>query len=142
MSLPGNLFSPSKAYRPATPVLIGSQRFVPEGRRFMRFSGQSSFSLAVCACRLLSRAQTFVSVPTHLASVRASFRLVPARTQRRAVSPVVRFAQALSQHPRPFSAVQVSPFVHQKITEKPVASSTKGLTHHSTGPARKAAQAG
>ena len=42
-----NQFGPLQMHRSARPVVIGSQRSVSEGRRFMRLSGQSCSSVAV-----------------------------------------------------------------------------------------------
>ena len=48
-----NQFGPLQVHRPARPIVIGSQRLVPVGRRFMRLSGRSCSSVAVhCAARL------------------------------------------------------------------------------------------
>ena len=155
MSFPANLFSPSKAHRSATPVVIGSSRPVPEGWLSMRVSGRSSFSLSAFTCGFLSGAQPNsaaqsrhapVAALIRLASVqsqrrsraqpsavaqfrpafvRASFRLASAQVQLLAASPVARVTQAFSRHPRPFSTVPVSRFVLQRYAGKPVAFSTQ-----------------
>ena len=155
MPVHANRFSPSKTYRSATPVVIGSQRPVPEGWLSMRVSGRSGFSLSAFACGFLSGAQPNsaaqsrhapVAALIRLASaqaqrrscaqpsvvaqfrpafVRASFRLASAQAQPHSASPVARVAQALSRHPRPFSTVPVSRFVLQRYAGKPVAFSTQ-----------------
>ena len=57
MSLFALFFCLLQAHRSATPVVLGSQRSVPEGRRSMRLPGRSCFSLAACAGGFLSGAQ-------------------------------------------------------------------------------------
>ena len=123
MKLLANQFGLLQGHRSATPVLLGSQRSAPEGGRSMRVSGRSCFSLSVCAGGFLSGAQPSVAAQFRLAFVVTPFRLASARAQRVAASRVVGFAQAVSQHPRSFSVVQVSPFVLQSHTEKPAPSS-------------------
>ena len=93
------------AHRLVTPAPIASSRFVPEGRRSMRVSGRSCFSLAACAGGFLSGAQ-----PTS----GALFRPALARTP-------IRLASALAQ---PVVSVFTSPFSHQSATEKTAFSST------------------
>ena len=63
-----------------------------EGRRSMRVSDRSCFSLAGRSCGFLSSAQPSVAV-----QFRLGFRLASVLTQRLAASPVVRFAQALEE---------------------------------------------
>ena len=155
MPFPANFFSPSKAHRSATPVVIGSQRPVPEGWLSMRVSGRFGFSPSAFACGFLfraqpnsaaqsrhapvaalirlasaqaqrrSRAQPSVATQFRPAFVRASFRLASVQTQPRSASPVARVAQAFSQHPCQFSTVPVSRFAHQRHAKKPVASSSQ-----------------
>ena len=93
------------AHRLVTPAPIASSRFVPEGRRSMRVSGRSCFSLAACAGGFLSGAQSPVSARLRHAFVRASFRLAPVQT---------------------LAAVSIcnSPSVHQNTAEKTAPSST------------------
>ena len=105
MSLLAIFFGLLQAHRSATPVVLGSQRSVPEGRRSMRVSGRSCFSLAACAGGFLSGAQ-----PTS----GALFRPALARTP-------IRLASALAQ---PVVSVFTSPFSHQSTTEKTALSST------------------
>ena len=105
MSLFALFFGRLQVHRSATPVVLGSQRSVPEGRRSMRVSGRSCFSLAVCAGGFLSGAQSRVAARFRQAFVGVPFRLAPARTQ-----PVV--------------SVFTSPFSHQSTPEKTAPSST------------------
>ena len=93
------------AHRPVTPVPIGSSRFVPEGRRSMRVSGRSCFSLAACAGGFLSGAQSPVAARLHQAFVDAPSRLALVQTH---------FAVS----------VCTSSFVHQNTAEKTAPSST------------------
>ena len=104
MSLFAILFSRFQAYLLATPVLIGSSRFVPEGWRSMRVSGRSCFKLAVRSICFLSGAQSLVAARLRQAFLGAPFRLVPVPTQ-------------------PAVSVFTSPFVHQNTTEKTAPSS-------------------
>ena len=117
-----NQFGLLQAHRSAAPVFIGSLRSVTEGRRSMRVSGRFAVAAQV---RLLPRAQLAVATPFRLACVRAATRPASARAQRRSAPTVMRFAQALSRHPRPFSAVLASRFVLQSHTEKPAPSSSQ-----------------
>ena len=105
MSLFAILFSRLQAYRTATPVLIGSSRFAPEGWHPMRVSGRSCFSLAVRAICFLSGAQSPVTARLRQAFVGTPFHLMPVPTQ-------------------PAVPVFTSPFVHQNTTEKTAPSST------------------
>ena len=124
MKPPANQFGLLQAHRSTTPVVLGSQPPVPEGCRFMRVSGRSCFSLAVCAGGFLSGAQPASGAPFRLALARTPIRLASARAQRFATSAVPRFAQAPSRHLRPFSAVRVSRFVLQSHADKTAPSST------------------
>ena len=105
MSLFAIFFGLLQVHRSATPVVLGSQRSVPEGHRSMRVSGRSCFSLTVRSICFLSGAQSSVAARLRQAFGGAPFRLVPVSTQ---------------------SAVSVftSPFVHQNTTEKTAPSST------------------
>ena len=105
MSLFAILFSRLQTHRFATPVLIGSSHFVPEGWRSMRVSGRSCFLLAVRSICFLSGAQSPVAARLRQAFVGAPFRLVPVPTQ-------------------PAVSVFTSPFVHQNTSEKTAPSST------------------
>ena len=105
MSLFALFFGRLQVHRSATPVVLGSQRSVPEGRRSMRVSGRSCFSLAACAGGFLSGAQSASG---------ALFRSALARTP-------IRLASALAQ---PVVSVFTSPFSHQSTTEKTALSST------------------
>ena len=105
MSLFALFFCLLQAHRSATPVVLGSQRSMPEGRRSMRLPGRSCFSLAACAGGFLSGAQSPVSARLRHAFVRASFRLASVQTH---------------------AAVSIcnSPSVHQNTVEKTAPSST------------------
>ena len=124
MSLFAILFGRLQAHRSATPVFIGSLRSVSEGRRSMRVSNRSCFSLAARASGFLSGAQSAVAAQFRLALVVAPFRLASALAQSLATSPVLRVAQAASQHSRRFSVVLVSRFVLQSHAGKTAPSST------------------
>ena len=124
MSLFATLFGLLQAHRSATPVVLWSQRSMPEGRRSMRVSGRSCFSLAACAGGFLSGVQPVSSAQFRLALLATPFRLALARAQRFAASAVLHVAQAASRHSRRFSAVLVSRFVLQNHTEKTAPSST------------------
>ena len=124
MSLFAYSFGFFNAHRPVTPVPIGSSRFVPEGRRSMRVSGRSWFSLAACAGGFLSGAQPAVAAQFRPALLATPFRLASALAQRFAASAVFRVAQAASRHLRPFLAALVSRFVLQSHAEKTAPSST------------------
>ena len=125
MKPPANQFGLFQAHRPATPVVLWSQRFVLEGRRSMRVTGRSCFSLAACAGGFLSGAQSSVAAQFRLALLATPFRLASALAQRLAASPVVRVAQAVSRHSRQFSVVLASPFVLQSHAEKTAPSSSQ-----------------
>ena len=125
MSLFAILFSRFQVHCSATPVVIGSSRFVPEGWRSMRVSGRSCFSLFSCGGGFLSGAQPAVAAQFHPAFLATPFRLASARVQRFVASHALRFAQAASRHSRRFSVVLVSRFVLQSHTEKTVPSSTQ-----------------
>jgi hypothetical protein len=105
MSLFATLFGLLQAHRSATPVVLWSQRSMPEGRRSMRVSGRSCFSLAACAGGFLSGVQPVSS---------AQFRLALLATP-------IRLASALAQ---PVVSVFTSPFSHQSAAEKTAPSST------------------
>ena len=124
MKLRANIFGLLQVHRPATPVLLWSQRVVLVGRRSMRVSGRSCFSLAARSSGFLSGAQPSVAAQFRPALLAALFRLPSALAQRLAAFPVVRFAQAASRHLRRFSVVQASRFVLQSYSEKPAPSST------------------
>ena len=125
MTLLANQFSLLQAHRSATPVLLWSQRSVPEGRRSMRVSGRSCFSLAARSSGFPSGAQPSVAAQFHPALLAAPFRFASALAQRLAASLVGRVAQAASWHPRPFSVVRVSRFVLQSHAEKTAPSSSQ-----------------
>ena len=119
-----NLFGFLQGHRSATPVVLGSQRSLPEGRRSMRLSGRSCFSLTAGAGGFLSGAQPASGTPFRPALARTPFRLASARVQRFAASAVLRLAPALSRHSRPFSAALVSRFVLQSHAKTTAPSST------------------
>ena len=98
-SLFAMIFCFFKAHRSATSIVIGSSRLALEDYRSMLLSGRFGFSLAACASDVLSRVQ-----PLHLSTVWG-------------------VTQAFSQHLRQFLFIPTSRFVHQKLSEKPVASS-------------------
>ena len=84
--------------------------------------------------RLAFSAQPFVA---------AAIRPALARTVLKRSAPT--FAcpcRALSRHPCHVTVAVVQHFVHQRTSEKTLATEPHCLTHHSTGPARKAAQSG
>ncbi len=124
MSLFAILFSRLQVHCSATPVVIGSSRFVPEGWRSMLVSGRSCFSLSSCGGGFLSSAQPAVAAQFHPALLATPFRSALALPQRFATSAVFRVAQAASRHSRPFSVVLVSRFVLQSHAEKTAPSST------------------
>jgi len=125
MTLRANQFGLFQGHRSATVVFLWSQRSVPEGRRPMRGSGRSCFSLTVCAGSFLSRAHAAVAVQFRPVLLATPFRLASALVQLLAASPVVRVAQAASRHPRQFSAVLVSRFVLQSHAKKTAPSSSQ-----------------
>ena len=124
MSLFAILFSRFRVHCSATPVVIGSSRFVPEGWRSMRVSGRSCFSLFSCGGGFLSRSQPTVAAQFHPALLATPVRLASALAHRLATSAVLRVAQAASWHSRRFSAALVSRFVLQSHAEKTAPSST------------------
>ena len=124
MSLFAILFSHFQVHCSATPVVIGSSRFVPEGWRSMWVSGRSCFSLSSCGGGFLSGAQPAVAAQFHPALLATPFRLVSALAQRLAASVVSHVTQAASLHLRPFSVVRVSRFVLQSHADKTAPSST------------------
>jgi len=121
MKLRANQFGLLQGHRPATPVLIGSLRSVTEGRRSMRVSGRFVVTDQV---RLPSCAQPLVAAPFRLAFVRAATRPASARTQRRSAPTVMRFAQALSRHPRHVTVAVIRHSEHQRHTVKTAPSSS------------------
>ena len=124
MSLFAILFGRLQVHRSATPVVLGSQRSVPEGRRSMRVSGRSCFSLAVRAGGFLSGAQPTSGALFRPALARTPIRLASVPAQRLAAPAVLRVARAASRHSPLFSAVRVSRFVLQSHAEKTAPSST------------------
>ena len=99
-----NQFGPLQVHRLARPIVIGSQRLVPVGRRFVRLAGRSCFSLAACAGGFLSGAQAASGVPFRPALARTPIRLASVRAQ-------------------PWVSVSLSRPAHQRRTEKPSSSS-------------------
>ena len=93
-----------EGHRFATPVVLGSQRSVPEGRRSMRISGRLRFSLAVGVGGFLFRAQAASRVPFRPALARTPIRLASVRAQ-------------------PWVSVSLSRPAHQRRPEKPSPSS-------------------
>ena len=124
MSLFAILFSHFQVHCSATPVVIGSSRFVPEGWRSMRVSGRSCFSLFSCGGGFLSGAQPAVAAQFRPALLATPFRLASALVQRFAASVVFRVAQVTSRHSRPFAVMLVSRFVLQSHAVKTTPSST------------------
>ena len=124
MSLSAILFGRLQAHRSATPVFIGSLRSVSEGRRSMRVSGRSCFSLAACAGSFLPGAQSAVAAQFHPTLLATPFRLASSPAQRPVTPTVLRVAQAASRHLRRFSAALVSRFALQSHAEKTAPSST------------------
>ena len=126
MSLFAILFSRLQAHRATTPVFIGSLRSVTEGRRSMRVSGRSCFSLAARSSGFLSSAQPSVAAQQFRPALLATpFRFALALAQRLAASPVVRVAQAASRHLRRFSVVLASRFVLNSHAVKTAPSSSQ-----------------
>ena len=121
MKLRANQFGLLQAHRPATPVLIGSLRSGCEGRRSKRVSGRFAVAAQI---RLLSCAQPLVATPFRLAFVRAAARPASARAQRRSAPTVMRFAQALSRHPRHVTVAVIRHSEHQRHTVKTAPSSS------------------
>ena len=101
--------------RAATPVVLGSPQPVPEGRRFMRVSGRSCFSLSSCGGGFLSGAQPSAAAPPRLAL---------ARTQHPSSSATARFAQVLSRHLPHVTVAVIRHFVLQRHSVKSALSST------------------
>ena len=97
MKLRANQFGHLQVHCSETLVFIGSIRSMVEGRRSMRVSDRSCFSLAGRSCGFLSSAQPSVAVQFRLGLLATQFRLASVLTQRLAASPVVRFAQALEE---------------------------------------------
>ena len=116
-----NQFGLLQVHRSATPVFIGSLRSGCEGRRSMRVAGRFAVAAQV---RLLPRAQLAVATPFRLACVRAATRPASARTQRRSAPTVMRFAQALSRHPRHVTVAVIRHSEHQRHTVKTAPSSS------------------
>ena len=117
-----NQFGLLQAHRSATPVFIGSLRSVCKGRRFMRVSGRFVVTDQV---RILSGAQPLVAAPFRLACVRAATRPASARAQRRSAPTVMRFAQALSRHPRHVTVAVIRHSEHQRHTVETAPSSSQ-----------------
>ena len=115
MKLRANQFGLLQAYRAATPVFIGSLRSGCEGRRSMRVAGRFAVAAQV---RILFGAQPLVATPFRLAYVRAATRPASARTQRLSAPTVMRFAQALSRHPRHVTVAVIRHFEHHRHTVK------------------------
>ena len=115
MKLLANQFGLLQVHRSATPVFIGSLRSVTEGRRSMRVAGRFVVSSASCG---LVRAQAFARAPFRLAFVRAATRPALARAQRLSAPTVMRFAQALSRHPRHVTVAVIRHFEHHRHTVK------------------------
>ena len=122
MKLRANQFGLLQAHRSATSVLIGSLRSVTEGRRSMRVSGRFVVTDQV---RLPSCAQPLVVTPFRLAFVRTATRPASARAQRLSAPTVMRFAQALSRHPRHVTVAVIRHSEHQRHTVKTAPSSSK-----------------
>ena len=122
MKLRANQFGLLQVHRPATPVFIGSLRSGGEGRRSMRVSGRFAFAAQF---RILSGAQPLVATPFRLAFVRAATRPISARVQRLSAPTIVRFAQALSRHPRHGTVAVIRHFEHQRCTVKTAPSSSQ-----------------
>ncbi len=99
-----NQFGLLQVHRLARPIVIGSQRLVPVGRRFVRLAGRSCFSLAACAGGFLSGAQAASGVPFRPALARTPIRLASVRAQ-------------------PWVSVSLSRPAHQRRAEKPSPSS-------------------
>jgi len=123
MTLRANQFGLLQGHRSATSGLLWSQRVVLKGRRSMRVSGRSCFSLFACAGSFLSRAHAAVAVQFRPALLATPFRLASALVQLLVASPVVRVAQAASRYLRRFSVVLASRFVRQSHAEKTAPSS-------------------
>ena len=121
MELRANQFGLLQAHRPATPVFIGPLRSVIEGRRSMRVSGRFGVTAQV---RILSCAQPLAAAPFRLAFVRAATRPASARTQRLSAPTAMRFAQALSRHPRHVTVVVIRHSEHQRHVVKTAPSSS------------------
>jgi hypothetical protein len=120
-----NQFGHLQVHRSATPVFIGSLRSMTEGRLSMRVSGRSCFSLAARSCGFLSSAQPSVAVQFRLGLLATQFHLALVLAQRLAASPVVRFAQALSQHPSHVTVAVIRHSEHQRHTVKTAPSSSQ-----------------
>ena len=121
MKLRANHFGLLQGHRSATPVFIGSLRSVFEGRRSMRVSGRFGVTAQV---RILSCAQPLAAAPFRLAFVRAATRPASARTQRLSAPTAMRFAQALSRHPRHVTVAVIRHSEHQRHVVKTAPSSS------------------
>ena len=106
----------------ATPVFIGSPGGTVGGRYSMRVSGRFAVAAQV---RILSCAQPLVVTPFRLAFLRAATRPASARTQQRPAPTVMRFAQALSRHPRHVTVAVIRHSEHQRHTVKTASSSSQ-----------------
>ena len=115
MKLRTNQFGLLQMHRSATPVFIGSLRSGCEGRRSMRVAGRFVVAAQVS---ILSCAQLLVATPFRLAFVRAATRPALARAQRLSAPTVMRFAQALSRHPRHVTVAVIRHFEHHRHTVK------------------------
>ena len=120
MKLLANQFGLLQVHRSATPVFIGSLRSVTEGRRSMRVAGRFVVTAQVC---ILSGAQPLAATPFRLAFVRTATHPASARTQRLSAPTVMRFAQALFQHPRHVTVAVIRHSGHQRHTVKTALSS-------------------
>ena len=112
MSLFAQFLGHLKVHCSATPVLIGSPGGTFGGRRSMWVAGRFAVSSARCG---LVGAQPFVV---------ALIRLASARVQQLSAPSVVRFAQALSRHPRHVTVAVIRNFEHQRCTVKTALSSS------------------
>ena len=121
MKLRTNQFGLLQMHRSATPVFIGSLRSGCEGRRSMRVTGRFVVAAQVS---ILSCAQLLVATPFRLAFVRAATRPALARAQRLSAPTVMRFAQALSRHPRHVTVAVIRHSEHQRHTVKTAPSSS------------------
>ena len=121
MSLRANQFGLLQGYRSATPVFIGSLRSGCESRRSMRVLGRFAVAAQV---RVLSGAQPLVAAPFRLAFVRAATHPASARPQWRSALTAMRFAQALSRHPRHVTVAVNRRSVPQRYAVKPAPSSS------------------
>ena len=88
----------------------------------MRVAGRFAVAAQV---RILFGAQPLVATPFRLAYVRAATRPASARTQRLSAPTVMRFAQALSRHPRHVTVAVIRHSEHQRYTVKTAPSSSQ-----------------